>query len=276
MKIVFYLLALLDVSVGLPSLPNGIKGIKMFVEPLSNYTLKEPVDARIIGGYEVEPNSKPYQAVVLINGFTFCSGSLISPNFVLTSAHCTISASYVEIVLGAHNPKIEEPTQLRVTSTNIIIHEDYTKLGRYSNNDISLVKTPQHVVTNNHIQIIDLAQTDDGSYEGSSAILSGWGTMSDSSVSISSGLRQVLVYILYHSICSNYYGSDVITSSSMCTSGSGTVGACHGDSGSPLVVGKVQVGVTSFFSTRGCGYGDPTGYSRVSYYRKWINQHAGL
>ncbi|KAJ8918135.1 hypothetical protein NQ315_011592 [Exocentrus adspersus] len=56
----------------------------------------------------------------------------------------------------------------------------------------------------------------------------------------------------------------------------GILGACTGDSGGPLVIGKVQVGVMSFISSHGCESGYPTGYSRVSYYRDWINRNAGL
>ncbi|KAJ8976740.1 hypothetical protein NQ317_004291 [Molorchus minor] len=74
---------------------------------------------------------------------------------------------------------------------------------------------------------------------------------------------------------SNTYGA-IIRDSTICTSGAGTRGACNGDSGGPLVVSGVQVGVTSFVSARGCESGLPSGFARVSSFRSWISQNAGM
>ncbi|KAJ8976738.1 hypothetical protein NQ317_004289 [Molorchus minor] len=46
--------------------------------------------------------------------------------------------------------------------------------------------------------------------------------------------------------------------------------------GGPLVVNEVQVGVASFVSARGCESGLPTGYARVSSFRNWIADNAGI
>lgn len=46
---------------------------------------------KVVGGEEALPHSIPFQVRLLIESFeTFqCGGSLISPNYVLTAAHCT-------------------------------------------------------------------------------------------------------------------------------------------------------------------------------------------
>lgn len=44
---------------------------------------------RIIGGNETAPHAYPFQVGLVIDGTSFCGGSLISKNFVLTAAHCT-------------------------------------------------------------------------------------------------------------------------------------------------------------------------------------------
>ncbi|KAJ8918114.1 hypothetical protein NQ315_011571 [Exocentrus adspersus] len=184
-------------------------------------------------------------------------------------------ASYVEIRLGAHYVNIEEHSQLRVTSTNIIIHEDYMRPDRHSN-DISLIQTPEHIVTNNYIQIVRLAVADSGDYSGYVAFLSGWGTTSNSSTDLSAALQETHLFIMQNVLCLNVYGPDVVKSSTLCTYGYTPTGPCNGDSGGPLVVGNTQVGVVSFIPSRGCESGYPSGYSRISYYRSWINRNTDL
>ena len=55
----------------------------------------------------------------------------------------------------------------------------------------------------------------------------------------------------------------------------------QGDSGSALVVesytgGYTQIGVVSFLSTAGCGSGYPSGYTRVTSFRNWIQIITGI
>ncbi|KAJ8918128.1 hypothetical protein NQ315_011585 [Exocentrus adspersus] len=282
MKVAVCLIAVLGCSAALPS-PNAvyerlpwdqIKGENVYIEPIANYTVDQPIDGRIIGGSEVTRNSRPYQVALFINGRSFCGGSLITRNFVLTAAHCTISASYVELVFGAHNVNNQETTQLRLTSSNIINHPQYQSATL--RNDVALVRTPSSVTTNNNIQIITLAAANAGTYAGSTAFLSGWGRTSDSSSGISPVLRGVSIQVITNAVCSGTYGTSIIQTSNICTSGAGVVGGCNGDSGGPLVVGNVQVGVTSFVSARGCQSGLPTGFARVSSFRTWIAQNSDL
>lgn len=38
----------------------------------------------------------------------------------------------------------------------------------------------------------------------------------------------------------------------------------------------VQIGIVSFVSSRGCTYGDPSGYTNVGRYIEWISKHTGI
>jgi secreted trypsin-like serine protease len=53
-----------------------------------------------------------------------------------------------------------------------------------------------------------------------------------------------------------------------------------GDSGGPLVLEKhgnpTQIGIVSFVSSRGCAYGDPSGYTNVEKYLDWISDMTGI
>ncbi|KAJ8918127.1 hypothetical protein NQ315_011584 [Exocentrus adspersus] len=254
---------------------DAIKGKNLHADPISNSTVDKQNGGRIIGGNEVVPNSRPYQVALLIDGRSFCTGSLISSTFVVTAAHCTYNCSYVDLIFGAHNINIQEATQVRVTSSNIIVHPDFMRPDRRSN-DISLIRIPSPIVSNSYIRIVDMARAEDGFYVGSTAVLSGWGTTSDTSSSISSELREVYLTVMDNTDCVNVYGPGIVKSSNICTSGRGAVGGCNGDSGGPLVVDNVQIGVTSFISSRGCESGDPTGYARISHYRAWIDRNINL
>ncbi|KAJ8918103.1 hypothetical protein NQ315_011560 [Exocentrus adspersus] len=270
------LLTFLRIAMALPAPRLLWKSENIYVDPISNYTAPQPIDRRIFGGYEVEPHSRPYQVALLINGRSLCGGSLISVNFVLTAAHCTTNASYVQMVFGAHNILAEEPTQVRVTSADIINHPDFN--SRSLNNDIALIQTPRSIVTNSYIQTIDLVPSTVGTYVGYTVILTGWGTTSNSS-SIPSGLHEVQLVVMHNSVCGKVYGTDFVKPTHLCTYGSGTVGGCNGDSGGPLIDGyylKYQIGITSFISSNGCESGDPTGYTRISTFRPWIDANSDL
>lgn len=57
-----------------------------------NALLEEPI-IKIVGGQQASPGQFPYQVGMYIQmdlNEVFCGGSLISPNSVLTAAHCIL------------------------------------------------------------------------------------------------------------------------------------------------------------------------------------------
>ncbi|KAJ8918101.1 hypothetical protein NQ315_011558 [Exocentrus adspersus] len=272
MKTAIYFCAVLSCAVAAEEVNwTSISTNDVEVDPLPTAPVG-PVE-KIVGGSEVIPNSIPYQVALIIDSTSFCGGSLISRDWVLTAAHCTTGASFVRVVLGAHNLRRGEATTVMLTTSSIINHPQYNRATL--TNDVALIRLPFSVRLTRAIQLVTLAPANSPSFAGSVATLSGWGKTGDNTPAISSTLNSVNVNVIANSLCQQTYGG-LIQPYTICTYGGARRGGCHGDSGGPLTVNGYQVGVVSFVSSWGCQSGTPTAFSRVSYFRNWIAAHTGV
>ena len=83
---------------------------------------------RIVNGFEAPPHSLPFQVGIILpfqNNQFFCGGTLISPNYVLTSIQCIarISDQFLDlvVVLGEHNLTVNDGERY-VNVSDILIH----------------------------------------------------------------------------------------------------------------------------------------------------------
>ncbi|XP_066245186.1 brachyurin-like isoform X2 [Euwallacea similis] len=230
----------------------------------------------IVGGDEVVPNSRPYQAGMYIptgSGNSFCGATLISARTVLTAAHCVDGRNgNVTIYLGAHNmPPSNDPNVVNVSSGDIVIHPDWYRPTLL--HDVAIVRFQKPVPLNANITPVLLPVDSTHDYLGNTTLVSGWGRPSDSVNSISPVLREVTSFVISNYACRlAYFG--IVEESHICISGGSGIGTCNGDSGGPLVINGYQVGVVSFVSSWGCEQGWPPGFARVTYYLDWI--HANM
>ncbi|KAI4469003.1 chymotrypsin-related [Holotrichia oblita] len=237
---------------------------------------------RIVGGEEAVRNSIPYQAGVLIAaaaGNFFCGGSLISPNDVLTAAHCLDGANAVQVRLGAHViDSSTEETQVRISAASWVQYPNWD--AALIRNDVAIIRLVTSAPINANIQTINLPRRSQASttFAGVSSRISGWGRDSDASNVISPVLREVIVNIITNLQC-NIQFLGLIQASNICTSGAGGRGACSGDSGGPLVTqdnNPVQVGVVSFGLGLGCEIGWPSAFARVTSFLDWIEENSDV
>lgn len=238
---------------------------------------------RVTGGQEATPHQFPYQAGLVVELTTmesFCGGSLISHNFVLTAAHCVDITQLITVLLGAHNVSMHTETdrlQQLIYRNSIIMHEGYNAT-RFQN-DIALLRLNTPVAETPYIQIIQLPRIsqESESFANLVATVSGWGRTSDTSERLADTLRYVTVSVMENTGCASMFG-EAVTTSSICSSGGNRVGPCGGDSGGPLVVTdggiRVQVGLVSFGVGFGCSLGWPTVYIRTSQFLDWVTDHS--
>ncbi|ERL85746.1 brachyurin [Dendroctonus ponderosae] len=251
----------------------NIKSRDLYVEPIGPAP-EQQSGLRIIGGNVAARGAFPYQAALIIDNQSFCGGSIISNQWVLTAAHCVDTAAAVQIILGAHNPRstVNEPTQVRLAANGRVVHTGWET--SVLQNDIALLRVASIPVGQPGISAVNLAPSNSPTYAGSTGTISGWGRTSDASTTIANELKFVEVPIISNLICTLSYGP-LVSSQHVCTSGAGTRGACNGDSGGPLVVAGVEIGIVSFGS-RLCESGNPSVFVRVSHFRDWITSNSGV
>jgi len=222
--------------------------------------------ARIAGGYSADLGEWPWMVALVsrdsdANTGQFCGGTLIHPEWVLTSAGCVSdgvsagSTDGTDVVMGVSN-LADINGEERIQVSKIIIHPDYDALTR--NADLALL----HLSVPSDQPCVELLPRDDPdgvySYLASPGYLGtviGWG---DSEPQIIADepkiLRQLAVPIVSHETASSssapakyayedYYGlSDAVTEN-MLVAGDENSGAgfCKGDFGSPLTVSSDQL-----------------------------------
>lgn len=247
---------------------------------------------RIVGGRESSLGAWPWITLLFIdvhgNGVRspLCGGALITPQHVLTAAHCTfngnksLTADAFVARLGEHdylsNDDGANPVDQPVVE--IMRHTDFN--AKTYLNDIAILKLRRPVPLNKDIALICLPygslQTD--TYEGKMANIAGWGELYYGGPS-SASLQDTRIPIQSLDTCKESFKrtSITFTDNYLCAGSlKGDKDACRGDSGGPLMLLDQQqrftiIGITSF-GRRCAEPGYPGVYTRVAKYLDWIAQ----
>lgn len=79
-----------------------------------------------MGGYAASKAQFPYQVLIRsfnkANTVSICGGSILSPRFVLTAAHCAKAYKHFEIGFGSTS--YTSPLY-RIKATEVILHEKF-------------------------------------------------------------------------------------------------------------------------------------------------------
>ncbi|XP_062054451.1 suppressor of tumorigenicity 14 protein [Lepus europaeus] len=243
--------------------------------------------ARVVGGTDADEGEWPWQVSLHVVGQGHvCGASLISPNWLVSAAHCYIDdkgfrysdpAQWVAF-LGLHDQsKRSAPGVQEHRLKRIIVHPSFNDFT--FDYDIALLELEKPAEYSTAVRPICLPDTSHVFPAGKAIWVTGWGHTQEGG-SGALVLQKGEIRIINQTTCEDLLPQQ-ITPRMMCVGFlSGGVDACQGDSGGPLssVEGDgrfFQAGVVSW--GEGCAQRNKPGvYTRVSLFRAWIKDQTGV
>lgn len=243
--------------------------------------------ASIVGGTTALSEEWPWAAFVLAadkkgEGFS-CSGTVISPNLVLTAGHCvedietgrkTPAAQYL-VVTGSSD--IRDPALRQVSKVSrTIINPGFNRFKVHNDAGLLVLATPTTVPA------VTLAGPTDAALlaPNTPTWIAGWGLSGTlRKLKRTPVLRRGATYVQRRIYCRNHvraYYPFFNWSSQLCTitPPGFSVGTCHGDSGGPALAFRedgtpVQIGVTSL-GAADCDTHLPDIFTRIDRIYPWL------
>jgi secreted trypsin-like serine protease len=233
----------------------------------------EDVGSNIVGGSNANIANYRWQLSLRSSNSHSCGASLVSGTKGITAAHCIggTTSSYSVLAGTSDRTTTNCATCALRTLNGQTRHPNYS--GSSSNgypNDIATIRWATTISTNSNTGYATMAASNAGNYAGQNCQLTGWGRTCGS-CGLPNTLQVGTATVLTNADCASRWSSSLINNGHLCVLSS-TVGACNGDSGGPLNCGGVVTGATSWVAS-GCLVQYPSVYTRVSFFRSWIDSN---
>jgi secreted trypsin-like serine protease len=252
------------------------------------YTGVRTRETKITGGVTGLISDFPWQVYYLSGNFR-CGGSIISPDWVVTAAHCTkddlgnpIPVASMSVKVGSNNPGNSANLNNTVDGkryfvSQVIVHAGYNSQTLL--NDIALLKIsgPINFPNAAPIKLVSSNDVANGAIlPGVMSWVTGYGLINVSQGTLPNSLQKVQLPIVSNLQASAVWNS-IPSTDLMAGYLNGNKDACSGDSGGPLVVpvlGEFKLaGIVSWGSSNCNTYG---AYTRVSDFNSWISTNTGI
>uniref|UniRef100_A0A8C0DSS1 Kallikrein related peptidase 15 n=1 Tax=Balaenoptera musculus TaxID=9771 RepID=A0A8C0DSS1_BALMU len=224
---------------------------------------------KVLRGDKCEPHSQPWQVALFEHGRCNCGGSLISPRWVLSAAHCQSRSVRLR--------QRDGPEQLRAVSLTVPQARYEAQSHRH---DIPLLRLTRPARVSTKVPRVPLPTRCPQPSEA--CVVSGWGLVSDnkpgatgspvSQVRLPDTLHWANISIIWTTSCNkDYAGRLVNTTVCAGVEGRGT-DSREGDFGGPLVCGDVLQGIVSWGDVPCDTTTKPSVYTKVCSYLEWIKE----
>ncbi|KUF95533.1 P-type ATPase (P-ATPase) Superfamily [Phytophthora nicotianae] len=239
-------------------------------------------ESRIYGGLEADVDKYPFIASLRFDPFgkTFCGGTLVAPQYILTAGHCiktdkgqlyvslgsqfsagagSGSAEKIKVVEGYRHPLYN--------NDNHLYDVGLLKLEKSSTQKTS----PLCADDGSDNKVGTMATVLDGSDNkvGTMGTVLGWGKTQTSGESTSPTLQQITLPVISNAECGKfkkYVGR--VTEGMLCAGTGNNKDTCNGDSGGPLLVDDdILIGCVSWGSKCGQQAGI---FTRLTYVMDYI------
>jgi hypothetical protein len=244
------------------------------------FTGTREIQTKIVGGANASISDFPWQ-IYLISGIYQCGGSIISPGWVVTAAHCvkntngsTISASSMTITAGSSTPTT---SGTKYYVSQVIPHPSFNSTTL--ENDIALLKVNGTISCTDckPVKIMNAKNVTEGFTDpGKIVWVTGWGLTDAQMQTIPYNLQAAQMPIVSNSTAALVWGT-IPSTDIMAGYLNGNKDACSGDSGGPMSVPVDDeyklAGIVSWGSSKCNTFG---AYTNVSYFENWIRNLTGI
>ena len=274
-----------------PNLPKPGARAKAFSDPVPR--------PRIVGGSPANASSYPYIIGILTDFVgdvdasghliwfeATCTGTVISPTKVLTAGHCATDFTLGDSVVIAGVNNLADTTAGYVARVQSVWTNPSFNLAALNDpnssapplDDVSVL-TLKQPLPSTYVPVELAPAGSPTDYNETSARIVGYGITTNNPGALAGTLYEATVPIHSATSCVNninipnfggYDNGRMLCAGTLGTTAEPGVDACHGDSGGPIVVNNVEVGITDW------GWGDCAVnfygvYERISTYRTLID-----
>uniref|UniRef100_R4FJ67 SP1-Lol-1 n=1 Tax=Uroteuthis noctiluca TaxID=78427 RepID=R4FJ67_9MOLL len=199
----------------------------------STKTVQRPPSKQLASGSDAGPCEFPHMVYLDLHfspGRSFCGGSILDKNYILTSARC-LNGDLNDITVHIGSIKKNSGTQV-IKGKEWFLHPDFQLTSKKIVNDIALVKLEKEIVFDVCVQAISLPTK--GQQLSDKCYITGWGFLTDD-LQPTRSLKKAVVGVISTQKCQKQFPG-IFPDQHICIGDQTYMGpsSCLGDSGGPL------------------------------------------